>query len=262
MSSVHKHKILSHKGVCFSYHAPLSFIEQFTFEIAGGEFIGLLGPNGSGKSTILKLSAGILTPGSGRILLWDRPLKSYRNRDRAKLICYLPQLLDINVPFKVRELVGMGLYPYSIPPDRTVSEALDLVGLADKSDASITELSGGETRRAFIAMTLVQGAGLLLLDEPLANLDIKYQIDLLLLLKTLKDEKNISVIMALHDINIAFLCEKVMLIREGSILGIGQPSEILTTASLKDAFDVDIDIRQNVAGFPYASYTHYFHENH
>ena len=81
------------------------------------------------------------------------------------------------MPFTIRELVGMGLYPYDIPPAMSVESALEVVGLQDKSSAYLTDLSGGEKRRTFIAMTLVQGAGLLMLDEPLANLDIKYQIE-------------------------------------------------------------------------------------
>src|ERR1700690_3460961 len=122
----------------------------------------------------------------------------------------------------------MGLYPYDIPPAMSVDEALSMAGLREKVQARLTDLSGGERRRTFIAMTLVQGAGLLLLDEPLANLDIKYQIELVKLLKNLRAKRNISVVMALHDINMALQFEKVMLIKEGRIVGFGKPEEILT----------------------------------
>jgi iron complex transport system ATP-binding protein len=169
-------------------------------------------------------------------------------------LCYLPQLLDIGIPFKVKELVSMGLYPYDILPAITVNEAIDMVGLGEKADTYITNLSGGERRRAFIAMTLLQGAGLLLLDEPLANLDIKYQLEILRLLRELKEKKNISIIMALHDINIALQFEKVVLIKEGTILGFGKPEEVLTGDLLKEAFDVDIRIKKQESGAAYISY--------
>jgi iron complex transport system ATP-binding protein len=160
----------------------------------------------------------------------------------------------MHVPFKVRELVSMGLYPYDIPPGITVSESLELVGLRDKSDVFMTNLSGGERRRTFIAMTLLQEAGLILLDEPLANLDIKYQLELMRLLKDLQEKKNISIIMALHDINIAMQFSKVMLIKEGTILNIGSPENVLTRDLLKKAFDVGVDIRKDETGGTYINY--------
>ena len=254
MSSRHNQKILQFNDVRFMYSKNIKFIDGLTFSLDDGEFIGLLGANGSGKSTILKLACGILSPPQGSVSLWEKPLKAYRNKDRAKLLCYLPQLLDIHVPFKVRELVSMGLYPYDIPPGITVNEALELVGLSDKSDVFMTNLSGGERRRTFIAMTLLQEAGLILLDEPLANLDIKYQLELLRLLKDLQEKKNISIIMALHDINIAMHLSKVMLIKEGKILNIGSPEDVLTRDLLKEAFDVGVDIRKDETGGTYINY--------
>ncbi len=266
MSSQHKEKPLINKpnksmilklNRCFfSYARNGSFIKNLSFEIGEGEFIGLLGANGSGKSTILKLGCGILKPSSGEITLWGKTMQTFKNKDRAKLICYLPQMLDVNVPFTVRELVSMGLYPYDIQPEMTTDDSIEMVGLKDKSDSYITELSGGEKRRAFIAMTLLQGAGLLLLDEPLANLDIKYQLELLRLLRRLKEVRNISIVMALHDINIALQFEKVMLIKDGEIIGNGNPEIVLSKQRLKEAFDVAIEIKRSETGSAYIS-----HEN-
>jgi iron complex transport system ATP-binding protein len=254
MSSTYNYPILELDNVGFMYSRNMELINNLTFSLHNGEFIGLLGANGSGKSTILKLASGILNPSEGHIKLWGKSLQSYKNKDRAKLLCYLPQLLDMYVPFRVKDLVTMGLYPYDIPPETTVDEALELVGLKEKSESYITNLSGGERRRTFIAMTLLQGAGLLLLDEPLVNLDIKYQIEILRLLRELKENKNISIIMALHDINIALQFEKVMLIKDGRILGTGSPETLLTKDLLKEAFDVGIEIRKQDAGGTYISY--------
>ncbi len=200
------------------------------------------------------MRSGILKPASGTVSLWGKELRTFNNRDRAKLISYLPQTLDIAVPFTVKELVSMGLYPYDIPPAMSADEALDVVGLADKADAYLTDLSGGERRRTFIAMTLVQGAGLLLLDEPLANLDIKYQIELVRLLKKLRQTRNIAVVMALHDINIALQFDTVMLIKDGNLIGTGVPKAVLTRDMLKRAFDVNIEVKISEAGNTYVSF--------
>jgi ABC-type cobalamin/Fe3+-siderophores transport system ATPase subunit len=248
MSSAYKPPILELRKVCFAYSKNEGLINDLSFSVGEGEFIGLLGANGSGKSTILKLGSGILKHVSGTVDLWGKPLGSYNNRDRAKLISYLPQTLDISLPFTVRELVSMGLYPYDIPPVLKVEEALEMAGLSEKASSYLSDLSGGERRRTFIAMTLLQGAGLLLLDEPLANLDIKYQIELVKLLKKLRIERNISVVMALHDMNIALQFEKVMLIKDGRILGIGAPEEILIEENVKKAFDVDVKIIKQIEG--------------
>lgn len=254
MSSASEPIILEMNNLSFSYRKQDTIIKNMSFSVGQGEFIGLLGANGSGKSTILKLGSGILSPAEGAVLLWSKPLRAYHNRDRAKLISYLPQTLDIAVPFTVQELVSMGLYPYDIPPVMSVDSALELVGLQDKASAYLSDLSGGEKRRTFIAMTLVQGAGLLMLDEPLANLDIKYQIELVRLLKKLRDTKNISIIMALHDINIALQFSKVMLVKDGALLATGKPEDILTEELLKDAFDVQVSIMRHSDGNPFIRY--------
>ena len=243
MSLLANPTILEAKGISFSYGKDSDFIENLSFTIGEGEFIGLLGANGSGKSTILKLGSGILKPQSGELTLWGKPFRSYKDRDRAKLISYLPQALDLSIPFTIRELVGMGLYPYDIPPLIGTDDALEMVGLVHRGDSYLSDLSGGERRRAFIAMTLLQGAGLLHLDEPLANLDIKYQIELVRLLMRLRDERNISVVMGLHDINIALRFEKVMVIKNGKILGIGSPASVLTVPVIREAFGVSGEIK-------------------
>ena len=248
MSSVCNGPILHMRNISFNYPGGGRIVEELSCSVHEREIIGLLGANGSGKSTILKIAAGMLRPSQGEVILWNKPLKSYRNRDRAKLLCYFPQHLDVHVPFTVREIVGMGLYPYEIPPVMTVDDAMEMVGVTDKADAFVTNLSGGERRRVFLAMTLIQGAGILLLDEPLANLDIKYQIEFLKLLRRLKEARGLSVVMALHDINLALQFEKVMLIKSGAVHGIGAPETVLTGATIRDAFDVDIEVRKSEHG--------------
>ena len=246
--------ILDFDKVSFSYEKDKSFIRDLSLSVENREFIGLLGANGSGKSTILKLASGILKSIHGRVNLWGRDLDSYGNRDRAKLLSYLPQFLDISIPFTVNEFVSMGQYPYDAKPELTVEDAIEMVGLTDYTKSFITNLSGGERRRVYIAMTLLQGAGLVLLDEPLANLDIKYQIELLRLLKELREKRDITVLMALHDINIALQFDKIILVRDGEILGIGKPDVVLTKDLLKEAFDVEVDIKREESGEAYIKY--------
>ncbi len=253
-STAYKNNILEFDNVGFYYMKTKPFINDMSFTLKNGEFMGLLGANGSGKSTILKLASGILHASGGRVNLWGKSIQHYKNRDRAKLLSYLPQILDMNIPFTVNEVVCMGLYPYDIPPALTSGEALEMVGLTDKAGTLITNLSGGERRRVYIAMTLLQGAGLVLLDEPLANLDIKYQIELLRLLKELREKRDITVVMALHDINIALQFDNVMLIREGEILRIGRPEFILSKELIQKAFDVEVEIKKEISGGSYIKY--------
>ena len=122
MSSAYSGPILELNDVSFGYPGSGTIVRGLSCAVREREIIGLLGANGSGKSTMLKLAAGMLRPAAGTISLWNKPLASYRNRDRAKLLCYFPQHLDVTVPFTVREIVGMGLYPYDIPPAMTVDE--------------------------------------------------------------------------------------------------------------------------------------------
>lgn len=246
--------IMTMGDIIFSYERDKALINNFSLSLYNKEFVGLLGPNGSGKSTVLKLAAGILTPSRGNIQLWRKPLLSYKNRDRAKLICYLPQLLDMHIPFKVEELVSMGLYPYDIKPEMSVSEALQRVDLTDKAEKYLGQLSGGERRRAFLAMTLLQGAGILLLDEPFANLDIRYQLEILSLLHDLRTEKNISMVMALHDINTAMRFDKIILMKKGRVLASGTPSAVLKKDLLKEAFAVDFALIEDRTGIKHVYY--------
>lgn len=255
MSSAPRHTILRAEHIRFSYGRGAPLINDLGFSVSESEAVALLGANGSGKSTMLKIACGILRPQAGTVTLWGKRLGSYRNQDRAKLISYLPQTLDMTVPFTVRELVAMGLYPYDIPPALSADEALAMVGLHDKADSLLSDLSGGERRRTFIAMTLLQGAGLLLMDEPLANLDVKYQIELLRLLKRLRDERGISVVMALHDMNAALQFGRVILVKDGRVIGTGLPEEVLTEDNIRQAFDIDVRLTRQPDGSPYIAWT-------
>jgi ABC-type cobalamin/Fe3+-siderophores transport system ATPase subunit len=237
---------LAFEDVSFSYGTK-SFIDQMSFSVAEGELVGLMGPNGAGKSTILKLAAGLLSPQKGKVMVGKKAIGSYSGKERAKLVAYLPQILDLQAPFRVGELVRMGEYPQEGSLAHTVEEALHTVGLHGKAKTHLAELSGGERRRAYIAMTLVQGAGVLLLDEPLASLDIKYQFDLYRLLKDIAREKGVSVFMSLHDIGMGAMLDRLLLVKDGRLIAQGDPDSVLTDEIVQDAYDLNDSISLYIA---------------
>lgn len=233
---------LEFTNVSFSY-GPKRFMDQMSFSVAEGELVGLMGPNGAGKSTILKLAAGLLSPQKGNVMVGKKAIGSYSGKERAQHVAYLPQILDLQAPFRVGELVRMGAYPQEGSQTLSVEEALHVVGLQGKAKIFLAELSGGERRRAYIAMTLVQRARVLLLDEPLASLDIKYQFDLYRLLKDIAREKGVSIFMSLHDIGMGAMLDRLLLVKAGRLIAQGDPGDVLTDEIVQSAYDLNDSIR-------------------
>lgn len=229
---------LDFENVAFSYNRD-GFLEQIAFSVAEGEVVGLMGPNGAGKSTILKLAAGLLAPKAGKVMIAQQAVRSYSGKERAKHVAYLPQLLDLQAPFRVSELVRMGSYPQNGSQALTTEEALHIVGLHGKARTQLAELSGGERRRAYIAMTLVQGAKVMLLDEPLASLDIRYQFDLYRILKEIVRAQGVAVVMSLHDLGMGALLDRVLLLKEGRMIAQGAPGSVLTDETVREAYDLN-----------------------
>lgn len=229
--------VLTFTDVAFSF-GRRRFIDRLSFSAVEGEVIGLVGANGAGKSTVLRLAAGLLKPREGTVSLRGRPVAAYRGRERARLVAYLPQNLDAGLPFRVAELVRMGEYPRSGLPRLGPENALRMVGLEGKARAPLDELSGGERRRAFIAMTLVQGAGCLLLDEPLAGLDLKYQAQLLRLLREITKNCGVTVLLSLHDMAAASGLDRLLALKEGLLVAEGPPSSVLSQDLVRELFDL------------------------
>ena len=225
------------KNVSFSYDGKTEFLKGLSFTLGKGELIALIGPNGSGKSTLLKLSSGILSPLKGEIRIFGNSISKYRPKERAELVSYLPQIIDMDVSFTVSELASMGQY-HGKDAGLAIEEALSITGLSDKARRKVFELSGGERRRAFLAMMLVQGAKTLLLDEPLTNLDIKYQLELIGLVKKIIAQRNSSAIVAIHDLNLVRKFERVCVMKDGKIKKIGRTNEVLTDDLIKEVFEV------------------------
>ena len=216
-----------------------------------GDFVGIIGPNGSGKSTLLKCIYRTLKPDSGAVLLDGERLLSMSYRQSAKSIAVLAQHNYYNFEFGVRDVVLMGRAPYKRAMERDnaedyriVDEALETVGMTAFRDRSFSTLSGGEQQRVILARALAQQTPCLILDEPTNHLDIKYQLQLMNIVKNLHR----TVISAVHDLNIAALyCDYLYVMKDGAVFASGTPEEILTPALIRAVYEVDCEVERHRA---------------
>ncbi|NOG96402.1 MAG: ABC transporter ATP-binding protein [Ignavibacteriae bacterium] len=228
-------------------------LSNVDLSIAKGEFISIIGPNGSGKSTLLKIIAGLLKPVSGDINFNNKPLSSYKPKQLAKIIGYVPQNTSSVYPFSVYEIVMMGRTPhlnfsgYEKETDREiVNEALEYVGIYNLRSKGINEVSGGEAQRAFIARAFVQQPEIILLDEPNAHLDIKHQISIFDLLKSFNNDKELTIIAVSHDLNLTgHYGRRGLLLDNGSIVMDDTISNILSEKNIYENFGVNSKVNLN-----------------
>jgi iron complex transport system ATP-binding protein len=222
-------------------------VRHVSIALQPGRFTVLIGPNGSGKSTVLRLLAGLWTPSEGRAELDGRALASLARRDLARRVAVVPQDTHLAFAFTVREAVAMGRHAHvarfarETARDRdAVQHAMQRADVAHLADRFVTELSGGERQRVLIARSLATEAETILLDEPLANLDIAHALDVLLLCRALADEGR-TVVCALHDLNAATLyATDAVLLKSGTVAGAGPARDLLTPAAIRRVFDVDV----------------------
>ncbi|MGE3258173.1 MAG: ABC transporter ATP-binding protein [Geobacter sp.] len=238
---------LAFTQVSFSY-GQTPCIRLFSVQLAKGQLVGLIGANGSGKSTLLRLGAGLLRADQGQVTLDGKSVGSWRGHERASRLSYLPQTLEVPLPFRVLELVEMGRAAGRHPQRLTCAEVLEMVGLTGKAELPLAEISGGERQRAFLAMTLAQGGSTLLLDEPLAGLDLRYQYELLALLRQLCQERGLTILLSLHDLMLARELDRLLVLRQGELLADGLPGELLQPELVCRTFDLDPTARWSVAG--------------
>ncbi len=210
------------------------------------EFIGIIGPNGSGKSTLLKCIYRTLKPNNGCIMLGRQDISKMSVKESAKKLAVVAQHNYYNFDFSVGEVVLMGRSPHkkSLEPDNSedydiVNESLEKVGMLGFKNRSFSTLSGGEQQRVILARALAQQTPCLILDEPTNHLDIKYQLSLLNIVKSL----NLTIISAIHDLNIASMyCDRLFVMKNGRIVGMGTPQEVLTKEFIKEIYDIDVEI--------------------
>ncbi len=240
--------ILESNNVSFHYTHEKEAIVNASFKIKQGDFLGVIGPNGSGKSTLLKLAAGILYPNKGEVFYRNRSINDYKKKDLAKLAAWIPQESGMVFPFKTQEVILMGRYPYKsgfsfeTSEDMQIAlEVMELTGTKFLFDKKFTEISGGEKQRVLIASALAQKPETLILDEPISFLDIKYQIEILEILRNLNQKHSVTVIMALHDLNLASkYCSRLLLLKEGKIVNEGLPNVILEQSTIESVYETQI----------------------
>ena len=209
-----------------------------------GEMLALIGPNGAGKSTLLRLAGGVLRPSAGSASLLDRDLSTMRSREVARQVAVVPQEGPIPVGLVVREMVSLGRTPYArlllgpTAQDREMVDwALAAAGVDELAERFVDELSGGERQRVTLARALAHEPRLLLLDEPTANLDLHHQVAMLELVRGLTRESGLTVLAAVHDLQLAALyCDRIALMHAGRIVSQGPPEAVLTESLLLEAF--------------------------
>lgn len=226
-------------------------LKGINIDVDNKEFVGIIGPNGSGKSTLLKCIYRTLKPSSGIIKLDDINLNKLSIKETSKKLAVLSQHNNYNFDFSVKDILLMGRSPHKKFLDRDTKEDYDIiynslnkVGMLDFIDRSFLTLSGGEQQRIILARALAQQTDCLILDEPTNHLDIKYQLQLMGIVKNL----NVEVIAAIHDLNIAAMyCDKIYVLKEGNIVAYGTPKEVLTSELIKDVYGVDSIVINNPA---------------
>src|SRR5258707_5313439 len=211
--------------------------------------VGLLGPNGSGKTSLLRLVSGVLRPQQGKIILDGRELRDWGRRGIAQLIAVVPQELHDPFAFTVGQLVNLGRTPFvslfgsgSRQDTLIVQDAMHAADITPLAGRIFNELSGGERQRVMVAMALAQEPKLLLLDEPTAHLDIKYQIDILELVQRLNRERGVTVIAAMHDLNLAARYFPRLLLFQRGVVADAGPAEVLEPHLLKRVYGIDVQV--------------------
>jgi iron complex transport system ATP-binding protein len=239
-------KTLEVKNISLSYNHH-AVVKGLSFALQPGELVGLIGPNGCGKTSIIKALSRVLSPISGEIILDGKPLHLISRNNLAKLVGVVPQNPGLPETFTVSEVVLLGRNPHlgllggeSAKDMAIVFWAMERTGISGLSGRRIGELSGGEKQRVTIARVLAQEPESILLDEPTANLDISHQAEILDLIKSLCREKNLAVLIALHDLNVAAqYCDRLILMKEGHIYTEGKPQEVITSANIKEVYGAE-----------------------
>jgi iron complex transport system ATP-binding protein len=245
-------------SVSFRYHEDW-VLQDVSFRVEKGEFVGVIGPNGSGKTTLLKILYRLLSPQKGEIFFELVPMKKMDRTDIAKRIAVVAQETHLLFPFSVLETVLMGRSPHlghlmfeSEKDVEITKKAMDWTKMLPFSERPMDELSGGERKRVFIARALAQEPEVILLDEPTSNLDIHHQMDFLNLILTLNRERGLTIVMASHDMNIASeFCDRLILLQGGRIYKMGTPDEVITKENIEEVYGCEVWVDQNpFSGMP------------
>lgn len=235
-------------------------VKNISFDLQECDFIGIIGPNGSGKSTLLRLISRVLVPQEGKVFLSGRDILSIEMKSFCRKVAFVPQDTLISFSFTVWEIVLMGRIPHlrrmqlETAKDFLIAEqALSLTDTLYLKEKQVDQLSAGERQRVIIAKALAQEPSLLFLDEPTSHLDIGHQIQILNLLRKLNREKKLTIVMVLHDLNLASeYCNKIILLNSGCVFKQGTPFEVLTYENIETVYKTIVLVNTNpVSKKPY-----------
>ncbi|MCL2236362.1 MAG: ATP-binding cassette domain-containing protein [Defluviitaleaceae bacterium] len=240
------------KGISQSYKKDAShlILKDVNLKIREKSITALIGANGAGKSTLLGVMANNIKPVKGEVLLEGQDVTKIKPKDIAKKIAFLKQTHHLSIKITVNDLVEYGRFPYSggrlgDECKQAVTRSLEYMDLVDLKDKFLSEVSGGQRQRAFIAMVLAQDTPYIFLDEPLNNLDIRFSVEMMRIIQKLVHELEKTVIVVLHDINFAAAyADYVIAMKDGQIIGEGTPTEVVTPAVLNPVFDHSFNITQ------------------
>jgi len=225
-------------------------LQDASLTVHPGEILALIGPNGAGKTTLVRAVSGLLTPDSGKISVDGQDISQLSPTQRARVLAVVPQARQMGGAFTVEQAVMMGRTAHMSWMGRESQEDIDAVELAlrqahlvEFADRPIAQLSGGEQQRVLLARALAQSTPVLLLDEHTNHLDLQHQTNLLCLVKQLTQEKGLTVMMALHDLNlVSFVADRVALIVGGKLQCVGTPQEVLRSEHISRAYQTPVDI--------------------
>lgn len=234
-------------------------LKNVTLTAEPGKMTVLLGANGAGKTTLFRTLSGQLAPLSGSFQLGDQEIGSYSLQERVRELAVMPQSESRDWPLSVEEAVNLGraphrgwLFPLTAEDHRIVDDAISRTCLEELRERPITELSGGEWRRVILARALAQEARFLLLDEPTAGLDLKYQHEVLQLVQSITHDRKLTTILSLHDLNLAALfADVIALLGDEELIAVGAPEEVMTEQLIERAFGISVSILKHpVYGTP------------
>lgn len=225
-------------------------LQDISLEVSAGEILALIGPNGAGKTTLVRAVSGTTPIVSGQVHINGQNLSKFKTAERARVLAVVPQARQLGGAYTVEQAVMMGRTAYmswlgheSESDFAAVRLALRQTQLEDFAQRQIAQLSGGEQQRVFLARALAQATPVLLLDEPTNHLDLQHQTNLLSLVKKLAEEKQLAVMMAMHDLNlVSFFADKVALLVNGELKHCGTPQEIIQAEHISEAYQTPVEI--------------------
>ncbi len=223
------------------------------FTVEKGKFYSIIGPNGSGKTTLLRTIVASLEPESGDLFINNIPIEHLKGKELAKKLAYVSQNTNSDVDFNVLDYVLMGRYPYlgmfQSEGDKDLEYAqksMELTNTWYLREKKLNEISGGERQRVVVARALTQDTPIILLDEPISQLDIHHQIELMDTLSNMVEMRRITIVAVLHDLNIASqYSDYIMLLNDGKLVKNGKPEEVLTKEVILEVYNMEVQVLQN-----------------